>query len=152
MTITPGLVSDYQLYVAEYADGTAPTTWTRVYGMTDFTPPATTKNLEDDSDFDSGAWGSQVGTGLDYEISGTVKVPRASATPDPGQEILRAAGNSVGEDGFVHWRVIKNGAATGETGVADASYTAGGGSRTDLTTAEFSLAGRGAKTEYTPAP
>lgn len=152
MTITPGLVSDYQLYVAAYEDGTTPTAWTRVYGITDFTPPGTTKNLEDDSDFDSGAWGSQVATGLDYEISGTVKVPRPTVAQDPGQEILRAAGNGVAEDGFVFWRVIQVGAATGETGVADASYTKGGGGRTDLTTAEFTLAGRGAKTEYTPAP
>jgi hypothetical protein len=151
MAITPGIVSDWLLEVAAYTDGTEPTTYTRVYGITDYTPPGVSKNLEDDSDFDSGAWGSQTGTGLDYEISGTVKVPRAGLAVDPGQEILRAAGKSVGEDGYVHFRTIKNGAETGHKGVADASFNEGGGSRTDLTKAEFTLAGRGALATYTPA-
>lgn len=150
MPITPGNVSDWELSVAAYTDGTAPASYTRVYGITDFTPPGVSKNLEDDSDFDSGAWGSQTGTGLDYEISGTVKVPRAGLAVDPGQEILRLAGRSVAEDGYVHFRVIKKGAATGYTGVADASFTEGGGSRTDLTKAEFTLAGRGELEDYTP--
>ncbi|MDQ5861561.1 MAG: hypothetical protein M3536_04775 [Actinomycetota bacterium] len=151
MTITPGIVSDWILEVAAYADGTTPTTYTRVYGITDYTPPGVSKNLEDDSDFDSGAWGSQTGTGLDYEISGTVKVSRAGLTADPGQEILRAAGKAVADDGYVFFRTVKGGVA-GHSGVADASFTEGGGSRTDLTTAEFTLAGRGALADYTPAP
>lgn len=150
MAITPGLVSDWTLEVADYTNGTAPTTYTRVYGITDFTPPGVSKNLEDDSDFDSGAWGSQTATGLDYEISGTVKVPRATATADPGQEILRVAGRGVAEDGYVHFRVIKKGATKGYMGVADATFTEGGGSRTDLTTAEFTLSGRGELLDYTP--
>ena len=152
MAITPGLVSDWTLEVAAYADGVEPTTYTRVYGITDYTPPGVSKNLEDDSDFDSGAWGSQTATGLDYEISGTVKVPRATATADPGQAILRAAGKSVGEDGYVHFRTIKKDGTTGYKGLADATFTEGGGSRTDLTTAEFTLAGRGELLDYTPAP
>ncbi|TQJ60480.1 hypothetical protein FBY30_2748 [Arthrobacter sp. SLBN-83] len=151
-TITPGIVSDWTLEVAAYTDGTTPTTFTRVYGITDFTPPAPSKNLEDDSDFDSGAWGSQTGTGLSYEMSGTVKVPRAGLAVDPGQEILRLAGKSVAEDGYVHFRAIKKGATTGYTGIADASFTEGGGSRTDLTKAEFTLSGRGELADYTPAP
>ena len=152
MAITPGIVSDWELSVAAYTDGTTPTSFTRVYGITDFTPPGVSKNLEDDSDFDSGAWGSQTGTGLDYEMSGTVKVPRAGLATDPGQEILRLAGKSVAEDGYVHFRVIKKGATTGYTGVADATFTEGGGSRTDLTKADFTLAGRGELEDYTPAP
>lgn len=152
MAITAGLVSDWQLFVAAYADGVTPTTFTRVYGITDFTPPGVSKNMEDDSDFDSGAWGSQTATGLEYEISGTVKVPRATMTADAGQEILRAAGIGVAEDGYVHFRVIKQGATTGYTGVADAEFNEGGGSRTDQTMAEFTLRGRGELLDYTPAP
>ena len=151
MTITAGVVSDWTLEVAAYVDGATPTTFTRVFGITDFTPPGVSKNLEDDSDFDSGAWGSQTGTGLDYEISGSVKVPRATMTPDPGQEILRAAGKSVAEDGFVHFRVLKGG-VSGYEGIADATFTEGGGSRTDLTKADFTLAGRGELLDYVPAP
>lgn len=150
MAITPGIVSDWILEVAAYGTGTTPTTYTRVYGITDYTPPGVSKNLEDDSDFDGGAWGSQTGTGLDYEISGTVKVPRAGMTADPGQTILRTAGKSVAEAGYVFFRTVKAG-VTGFSGVADASFTEGGGSRTDLTKAEFKLAGRGALADYTPA-
>lgn len=143
-TITPGVVSDWVLEVAPFTDGTTPTTFTRVRGMQDFTPPGVSKNLEDDSDFDSGAWASQVATGLEYEVTGTVKVPRATMPADPGQDIMRAAGKGVAEDGFVHFRTYKKGATAGVTGIADCTFTEGGGSRTDLTTAEFTLTGRGA--------
>lgn len=151
MTITAGVVSDWELSVAAFTTGATPASFTRVFGITDFTPPGVSKNLEDDSDFDSGAWGSQTGTGLDYEISGSVKVPRATMTADPGQEILRKAGKSVAEDGYVHFRAIKKGALKGYSGVADATFTEGGGSRTDLTKADFTLAGRGELLDYTPA-
>ncbi|WP_422389939.1 phage tail tube protein [Arthrobacter sp. N1] len=151
--ITPGIAADWVLEVAEYGDGTAPDTtdFKRVRGIQNYTPPSATKNLEDDSDFDSGAWGSQVGTGLSHEASGTVKVPRASLAADPGQAILREAGRNVAEDGFVYFRTYKRGGTQGVQGIADASFTEGGGSRTDLTTAEFTLAGRGALAPYAVA-
>jgi hypothetical protein len=152
--ITPGIAADWVLDVAEYGDGTPPddAAFFKVRGITNYTPPSATKNLEDDSDFDSGAWGSQMGTGLSHEASGTVKVPRASLAVDPGQEILRNAGNNVAEDGFVFFRTYKRGGTQGVQGVADASFTEGGGSRTDLTTAEFTLAGRGALEPYAVTP
>ena len=143
-TITPGVVSDWVLEVAPYTDGTTPTAFTRVRGIQDYTPPGVSKNLEDDSDFDSGAWASQVATGLEYEVTGTVKVPRATMPADPGQDIMRTAGRGVAENGFVHFRTYKKGATDGVAGIADCTFTEGGGSRTDLTTAEFTLAGRGA--------
>jgi hypothetical protein len=149
--ITPGIAADWVLEVAAYGDGDTPTTFTKVRGITNYTPPSATKNLEDDSDFDSGAWGSQIGTGLSYEASGTVKVPRASLPADPGQAVLSTAGNNVAEDGLVFFRTYKRGGTQGVSGVADASFTEGGGSRTDLTTAEFTLAGRGSLDSYTPA-
>lgn len=155
MAITPGIVSDWVVEVAAYADGVEPTEYTQVYGIQEFTPPGITKNLEDDSDFDSGAWASQVATGLEMEASGTVKVPRATMTADPGQEILRAAGKGVAEAGFIHYQMYKRGATDGLKGIADASFTETGGSRTDVTKAEFTLTGRGAMADYTlpvPAP
>lgn len=149
MAIVAGINSDYVLEVAEYVDGVEPTTYTQVFGITNFTPPSITKNLEDDSDFDSGSWASQIATGLSFEASGTVKVPRASMAPDPGQEVLRAAGKGVAEDGFVHFQIYKRGASDGVKGIADATFTDAGGARTDLTTAEFTLSGRGELATYT---
>ena len=151
--ITPGTVGDWKLEVAAYGDGTAPTTWTPVLGVTEFTPPAVEKNLEDDSSFDSDGWGSQIATGLSWTAEGTVKLPRASLTADPGQEILRTAGNGLAEDGLVHVRITDRTKPTaGRTGVADASFTDNGGPRTDIKTAAFSLAGRGALADVTITP
>jgi hypothetical protein len=150
MTITPGIVSDWVLEVAAYTDGTEPAGgYTQVKGITNYTPPGISKDRQDDSDFDSGAFASQVATGLSYELTGTCKIPRAGMTADPGQEILRTAGMNVAEDGRVHFRTYKRGAATGLAGVIDANFTEGGGSRTDLTTAEFGGPGVGAVVVYT---
>lgn len=148
--ITPGTVGDWKLEVAAYVDGTAPTSWTTVLGLTEFTPPAVEKNLEDDSSFDSDGWGSQLATGLSWKVEGTVKRARASLTEDPGQAILRAAGNGLAEDGLVHIRVTDRTKPTaGRTGIADATFTDNGGPRTDITTAAFSLAGRGPLADVT---
>jgi len=148
--IISGVVGDYQLEVAAYTSGADPTSWTIVRGMTEFTPPKVEKNLEDDSSFDSDGWGSQIATGLGWSAEGTVKIPRASLTPDPGQEILRAAGNGLAEDGLVHVRITNRTTPTeGQVGVADASFTKNGGPRTDITTAAFTLSGRGALEDVT---
>jgi hypothetical protein len=142
--IISGVVRDWQLEVAAYVDGETPTTWTRVKGITDFTPPAIEKNLEDDSSFDSDGWASEIATGLGWKVEGTVKRARASLTEDPGQAILRAAGSGMLEDGLVHVRIVNATKPTeGRTGIADASFTDEGGAHTDLTTASFSLSGRG---------
>lgn len=147
LPMTPGLVSDYLLEVAEFADGDAdPSTvldWTVVRGIQEITPPSVEKNLEDDSDIDSGAWGSQVGTGLEYTLEGTCKRPQAGST-DAGQEILKVAGRGVGQAGMVWWRLTSKATGAGDSGLADASFTEQGGARTDLTLAEFTLTGRAA--------
>lgn len=151
--ITPGVIRDWKLEVAAYADGTEPTAWTPVLGITNLTPPASEKNLEDDSSFDSDGWGSQIATGLNWKIEGNVKRARASLTEDPGQAILREAGNGLAEAGFVHVRITNRTKPTeGRVGVADASFTDEGGEHTKLTTASFSLAGRGALEDVTITP
>lgn len=147
--LAPGIVSDYQLEVAPYdgtADGadTIPTDgFVPVRGIQEITPPSVEKNLEDDSDLDSGGWGSQIGTGAEYTVEGTCKRPRRGGADDPGQEILKAAGRGVGVDGFVWWRLTSKTDGSGDMGLADATFTEQGGARTDLTLAEFTLTGRG---------
>lgn len=147
--LAPGIVSDYQLEVAPY-DGAAkgadtiPTDgFVPVRGIQEITPPSVEKNLEDDSDLDSGGWGSQIGTGAEYTVEGTCKRPRRGGADDPGQEILKTAGRGVGVDGFVWWRLTSKTDGSGDMGLADVTFTEQGGSRTDLTLAEFTLTGRG---------
>lgn len=148
--IISGVVRDWLLEVAPYTTGAAPTTWTRVKGITEFTPPAIEKNLEDDSSFDSEGWGSEIATGLKWKVEGTVKRARASLTEDPGQAILRDAGSGMMEDGLVHVRVTNATTPTkARTGIADASFTDNGGPHTDQTTAGFSLSGRGPLADVT---
>jgi hypothetical protein len=148
--IISGVVRDWLLEVAAYTTGAEPTTWTPVRGITEFTPPAIEKNLEDDSSFDSDGWASEIATGLGWKSEGTVKRARASLTEDAGQAILRAAGSGLLEDGLVHVRFTNREKPTsGRTGVADASFTEEGGAHTDLTTASFALSGRGALADVT---
>ena len=151
--IISGVVRDWQLEVAAYTTGAEPTVWVPVKGITDFTPPAIEKNLEDDSSFDSDGWASEIATGLGWKVEGSVKRARASLTEDPGQAILRAAGSALLEDGLVHVRIINRTTPTeGRTGIADASFTDEGGEHTKLTTASFSLSGRGALEEVVITP
>ncbi|WP_313816346.1 phage tail tube protein [Citricoccus sp.] len=143
--IIAGVLGDWLLEVAPYTDGTEPTAWTLVRGITELTPPQTEKNLEDDGEYDGTFWGSQIATGISWTAEGTMKVPRASLPADPGQAILKAASREIAEDGLVHVRFRKRNAvpATGDEGIADVSYVEAGGPKTDLTTAELTLTGRG---------
>lgn len=147
--ITPGQLSDWAIEIAKYLTGSgSEPDYKRLRGITEFTPPAVEKNLEDDGDYDMGVWGSQTATGLSWTSEGTVKLPRGGSDPDPGQEILKAAGLAVAEDGYVHFRCFNKKTGEGWQGVADGSLTANGGPKTDLTTAAFKLTGRGPLRPY----
>lgn len=151
--ITPGVVRDWKLEVAAYADGAEPSAWVPVLGLTEFTPPKNEKNLEDDSSFDSDGYGSQIATGISWTSEGTVKRARASLTEDPGQAILREAGAGLLEDGFVHVRISnRTKPEEARVGIADAQFEENGGPHTDLTTAAFTLSGRGALADVTITP
>lgn len=151
--ITPGVLGDWTMEVAPYTDGTTPTTWTPVRGIMELTPPQTEKNYEDDGEFDGTHWGSQTATGISWTAEATVKTPRATLQPDPGQEILRAASREVLEGGYVHVRFSMRGVSpkAGDAGIADVQFMDAGGPKTDLTTAELTLTGRGALVPFTAA-
>lgn len=148
-SITPGQLSDWALELAAYTDGTEPTTFVPLRGMTEFTPPVIEKNQEDDSDYDGGVWASSTSTGLGYTMEGACKLPRGGLTADPGQSILEAAGRGVAEAGYVHFRAYNKISGIGYKGVVDSTFTKNGGPRTDLTTAAFTLTGRGALEDFT---
>lgn len=153
-SITPGLLSDWAVHIARYTDGSQPAEadYLPLRGITDFTPPVIEKNQEDDGDYDNGVWGSQTSTGLSWKIEGTCKLPRGGMSNDPGQQILKAAGIGVAEAGYVHVRCFNKVSGEGWEGVADSTFTSNGGPKTDLTTAAFSLTGRGELKEYSAAP
>lgn len=142
--ITPGLVRNYRLEVATYTGDSAPTEWSRVVGMKNYTPLANNKSREDDSDFDSNGRATQVSTTISSEISGTVKIAEGGVETVPAHKILNDAGAQTGSDGFVHYREVHTVTGEGWEGVADADFTRSGGEQGALTHADFSLSVRSA--------
>lgn len=125
-------------------------TWTPVRGIQELTP-AKEDNLEDDSDYDSDGWTSQVRTGQSWSLE--LKVARKAeggTVYDPGQEIIRTASDQFGVDGtvLVRW-YNRDGGAEAYQGRAIAGFTDDGGSTTALSTATLTLTGNGARTKIT---
>jgi hypothetical protein len=150
MTVTAGLNRYYKLEVAAYVDGETPVTYSKVGGVTSYTPLSNEKGREDDTEFDSDGRMTEMGTTLSSTITATVKIPEAGKAADPGQAIVSAAGNLTGSEGFIHYKETHT--QTGEvwTGIADASYTPQGGEQAGFTTAEISLAVRSATASTAP--
>lgn len=120
--------------------------WLTVRGVQELTP-SKDDNLEDDSDYDSDGWTSQVRTGQSWSLE--VKVARkqsggADVAYDPGQEVVRTASDQFGVDGtvLVRW-YNRNGGDEAYQGRAQAGFTDDGGSSTALSTATITLTGTG---------
>lgn len=125
--------------------------WTRVRGIGELTTTID-NNLEDDSDYDSGGWGSQTKTGMTWSLEMTVmrKKGTTSRAYDPGQEALRLASDKFGLDGSVTVRWYDREAGPeAYSGIGTVSYSPTGGSYTDLDAAEITVTGQGARTPIT---
>lgn len=126
-------------------------TWIRVRGITNLQPQVNT-TTQDDSDYDSGVWGSDAKTQLKWELTGTVKRAKGDSTNlyDPGQEILRAAHDQVGSAGsvLVRW-YDRTGGTEAYTGTSFVQWSEQGGAPDALSTATFTLGGQGARNVIT---
>ncbi|MEU1883431.1 phage tail tube protein [Streptosporangium sp. NPDC020072] len=146
MTLRSLLAKDWTLQVNTGTSGSP--TWTTVKGLTKL-EFGLDSETEDDSDFDSDGWKSEVVTqrGWKLEIEGRRKRDAAAANfvPDPGQEFLRQAGLVVGITANVETRWYrKDGSPDAFTGSAAVQYRGGGGEVTDLEPFEVELTGQGA--------
>lgn len=128
-------------------------TWTKIRGLRQV-QPSIDSNDEDDSDFDSGGWGSTQRTQNKWklELSGMRKRAAsdtgATFTADPGQEFLRRAGEAVGNGSNVHVRFYRvDGDPMAYEGYASCNYGGGGGGVTDLEPFTITLNGQGARAE-----
>lgn len=127
-------------------------TWVGVFGIQDFTPGAIDANTEDDSDFDSGGYGSVTKTAESWSLELTVgrKVQADDQTAyDPGQEFLRL--KSIGTFGVansvrVRWYEMEPNGPRVEAyeGNAAVVYNNNGGAHSALSTATITLTGQGA--------
>lgn len=127
--------------------------WVRVGGLTQVAPSVDT-NMEDDSDFDGDGWGSDQVTQRKWKIECEGRRKRRAGqtayVADPGQEIIRAAGEVVGIGATVEVRWYrKDGAPDAYTGYAAVQWGGGGGSVTDLEPFSFTLNGQGKRTAIT---
>jgi len=127
------------------------TTWIRVRGVTNLQPTVNT-TTQDDSDYDSGVWGSDAKTQLKWELTGTVKRAKGDSTTlyDAGQEVLRLAHDQVGSAGSVVVRWYdRTGGPEAYTGTAFVQWSETGGAPDALSGASFTLGGQGVRTLIT---
>lgn len=110
--------------------------------------PVINPTTEDDTDFDSGNWGSDLKTLLKWQLDMDVKrgLGVVTGTYDPGQEVLRAASENMGVAGVVQVRWFdRNGGPEAYTGFAQVTWSPnGGGAVGDVVS--VSLLGQGTRT------
>lgn len=126
-------------------------TWVPVLGITNFVPSPDNAGLQDDSDFDSGGFGSQNKTTTAWSATAMLirKVTAADATAyDAGQELLRAASiGKVGAGAVVHIRyyeMTEDGPRVeAYSGTAVVQWAPQGGDTTADNMVQVTLTGRG---------
>ena len=122
-----------------------------VRGMTDFKPSVAT-TTQDDSDYDSGVWGSDAKTQLKW--SNVLKLSRKRASgyvEDPGQKVLRLAHDQVGDAGtvLVQWYDRNGHGSEAYQGFALVQWDDDGGPTSALSTVSVTLMGQGVRTPIT---
>lgn len=126
--------------------------WTGVFGMTDF-KPTQDDTLQDDSDMDSGGFGSQTKTaekwGMEFTLARKVRAALATAY-DPGQELLRAkAQGQMGPANSIRVRYYEMQPAGPRVeayqGLAAVTWSPKGGGMPDLDVVDVKLVGQGAR-------
>jgi hypothetical protein len=135
--------------------------WLPVGGVVNF-QPALAPNSQDDSDFDSGGYGSTAITKLDWSLAMTLarKATAADASVyDPGQELLRAAANNLSPANRVEVRwyemnVNSAGVVVGPKteawqGYGSVTWAPAGGGMEALDQVAMTIAGQGIRTAIT---
>ncbi|GII63542.1 hypothetical protein Skr01_36270 [Sphaerisporangium krabiense] len=149
------LAKDWALEINTGTSG-APV-WTPVKGLTTL-KEAIASTMEDDSDFDSGGWGSDQVTQRKWSLECEGRRKRDASNlvtfvPDPGQQAILNAGNLVGIGSNVEIRYYrKDGAPDAWQGFVTVDYGGGGGAVTALEPFNFKLGGQGARTQLDPYP
>lgn len=128
-------------------DGSA---YTPVRGRTNF-QPLNDPTTVDDSDFDSGAYGSDVSTQLKWSLVCTVdRKVAAGFVEDPGQAALRLTAAGVGQSNVARVRWYdRNGSTEAYEGFGLVKWAEKGGTTADKSSVDVTIMGRGARTTIT---
>lgn len=127
------------------------TTWTKVRGITDF-KPTVAPTTADDSDYDSGIWGSDFKSQLKWQLALVVKRGQGatSGAYDPGQEALRALQDQTGAAGAIQARWYDRSAGPeAYTGTGIVTWEPQGGNATAADIVNVTIIGQGARTLIT---
>jgi hypothetical protein len=130
---------------ADYVEGAG---WVKVRAVNSFKRVRDNK-MEDDSDFDSEGWTSEMKTGMGWgiELGLITKYGIVTREEDPGQKILRLASDEFGPDSVVHVRYYdREGGPEAYEGYASVSWEPEDGGVTDLDKAKVKLSGQGKRT------
>lgn len=160
MTVTPRVAlgattTNRKWYLDIDTSATSTPAWTGVFGITEF-KAAIEGSLQDDSDFDSNGWKSQINTANQWSIELKVKRATIKTTPtsyDPGQEKLRIAGAATGLENVVHvrWYEMEANGPRVEAyeGTASVTWSPDGGNMEALDFVSVTLTGNGARLDIT---
>lgn len=119
--------------------------WTRLRAMASF-QPTLEPTSQDDSDYDSGDYGSDITTQLKWGVTAKLlrKIGVESSIYDPGQEALRAKSGKTGAAGLIPIRYYdKNGGPEAYQGLVSVGWSPDGGDTTALDTVTCTLKGNG---------
>jgi hypothetical protein len=124
--------------------------WTGIFGIQEF-KHSVEGTTQDDSDFDSEGWKSEVTTANGFKIEAKVKrAKQQGVTPavyDVGQEVLREAGALTGDENVVEvrWYEMEPGGPRVEAyqGFVAVQFSEDGGAMDALSSASVTLIGRG---------
>jgi hypothetical protein len=127
--------------------------WVTIKGLSKV-DPGVSESTEDDSDIDSDGWGSEVVTQrkwkLDLEGFRKRDAEIEDFTADPGQELLRAAGDLVGVGGTLDIQYYrKDGDPAAYRGFVSVSYSPTGGDVKGLQGFKAGLMGNGKRAVIT---
>lgn len=125
--------------------------WVLVRAMTNFVP-GIEDNVTDASTYDGGEWGSDAVVGRKFRLSGTLLRRNDATSYDPGQEILRAAADSLD---VIEARWYQPAVATGLAyqGQIIAQWNPDGGEAQGLQNVSFVGLGQGERASITmPTP
>lgn len=122
--------------------------WVQVKGVTNFTP-GLAPTMQATDDYDSDGWGGDEKTMLKWSLAiSLLRKGTDEATPDPGQEALRAKADQFGTAGRAHVRWYdRNGGPEAYEGFGNVSWEPGGGGTGDLEPVTVNVSGVGARTD-----
>jgi len=127
---------------------TAPATYTVVKGIAELKFQRSEAKLEEDGEYADEGWGSSTKTGLNWSIEIKAIRKHSAGTYDPGQQKLKTLALAFGSAGVAQIRIYdRDGGAEAYSGYAEVSWTADGGSTTDLEKVTIVLTGKGNMTD-----